>query len=277
MKQKIKSIFTSATQKEIRSSQIIENGFCNENYNINDAFVLRIPKDNADETLNYKHENIVYKTIEPLKISEKVVYFDENTGIKISKFVHNARQYKTTPTNEQITYLAKTLKKLHSSKLKVPFGYQMFYRLSIYKKSLFEDEYIDTKIEKQIIKDVQKIFAKDEMVLCHNDLVQNNLLFKFNGLTLIDWEYAGMNNFYFDLASFISENNLNDEQKEFFLSKYFGAKLNALKRKKVNIFINFLDLLFYYWGLYYYRKRGDIIYKKIALEKLEHIKVNFPN
>lgn len=277
MKQKIKSIFTSATQKEIRSSQIIENGFCNENYNINDAFVLRIPKDNADETLNYKHENIVYKTIEPLKISEKVVYFDENTGIKISKFVHNARQYKTTPTNEQITYLAKTLKKLHSSKLKVPFGYQMFYRLSVYKKSLFEDEYIDTKIEKQIIKDVQKIFAKDEMVLCHNDLVQNNLLFKFNGLTLIDWEYSGMNNFYFDLASFISENNLNDEQKEFFLSKYFGAKLNDLKRKKVNIFINFLDLLFYYWGLYYYRKRGDIIYKKIALEKLEHIKVNFQN
>ena len=277
MKQKIKSIFTSATQKEIRSSQIIENGFCNENYNINDAFVLRIPKDNADETLNYKHENIVYKTIEPLKISEKVVYFDENTGIKISKFVHNARQYKTTPTNEQITYLAKTLKKLHSSKLKVPFGYQMFYRLSIYKKSLFEDEYIDTKIEKQIIKDVQKIFAKDEMVLCHNDLVQNNLLFKFNGLTLIDREYSGMNNFYFDLASFISENNLNDEQKEFFLSKYFGEKLNDLKRKKVNIFINFLDLLFYYWGLYYYRKRGDIIYKKIALEKLEHIKVNFPN
>lgn len=277
MKQKIKSIFTSATQKEIRSSQIIENGFCNENYNINDAFVLRIPKDNADETLNYKHENIVYKTIVPLKISEKVVYFDENTGIKISKFVHNARQYKTTPTNEQITYLAKTLKKLHSSKLKVPFGYQMFYRLSIYKKSLFEDEYIDTKIEKQIIKDVQKIFAKDEMVLCHNDLVQNNLLFKFNGLTLIDREYSGMNNFYFDLASFISENNLNDEQKEFFLSKYFGAKLNDLKRKKVNIFINFLDLLFYYWGLYYYRKRGDIIYKKIALEKLEHIKVNFPN
>lgn len=277
MKQKIKSIFTSATQKEIRSSQIIENGFCNENYNINDAFVLRIPKDNADETLNYKHENIVYKTIEPLKISEKVVYFDENTGIKISKFVHNARQYKTTPTNEQITYLAKTLKKLHSSNLKVSFGYQMFYRLSIYKKSLFEDEYIDTKIEKQIIKNVQKIFAKDEMVLCHNDLVQNNLLFKFNGLTLIDWEYSGMNNFYFDLASFISENNLNDEQKEFFLSKYFGAKLNDLKRKKVNIFINFLDLLFYYWGLYYYRKRGDIIYKKIALEKLEHIKVNFPN
>lgn len=277
MKQKIKSIFTSATKKEIRSSQIIENGFCNENYNINDAFVLRIPKDNADETLNYKHENIVYKTIEPLKISEKVIYFDENTGIKISKFVHNARQYKTTPTNEQITYLAKTLKKLHSSKLKVPFGYQMFYRLSIYKKSLFEDEYIDTKIEKQIIKDVQKIFAKDEMVLCHNDLVQNNLLFKFNGLTLIDREYSGMNNFYFDLASFISENNLNDEQKEFFLSKYFGAKLNDLKRKKVNIFINFLDILFYYWGLYYYRKRGDIIYKKIALEKLEHIKVNFPN
>lgn len=264
------------TNKEIRSIHEITNGFCNENYVINDAFVMRIPKENSDETLNFKHEKIVYDTILPLNISEKVLVFNEDNGIKITKFVHNARQY-TTINNEQITYVAKALKKLHSSDLKVPFGYQMFYRLKIYKKALFEEEYIDQKLEKNIIKEVQKIFAKDKMVLCHNDLVQNNLLFKFNGLTIIDWEYAGMNNFYFDLASFISENNLNDEQKEFFLSKYFGAKLNDLKRKKVNIFINFLDLLFYYWGMYYYQKRGDLVYKKIAEEKLNHLNLTFKN
>lgn len=65
-----------------------------------------------------------------------------------------------------------------------------------------------------------------------------------------------MNNPYFDLASFISENNLNETQEEFFLSKYFGSKLNLTKRKRTKIFINFLDLLFYYWALYLFKKEA---------------------
>lgn len=274
MKQKVKNIFLETINKDIRTCKEMTNGFCNENYAINDAFVLRLPKENSDETLNYKHEKLVYEKIEKLNISEKIVYFNEDNGVKISKFVHNAHQYKETPTNEQIGFVAKTIKKLHNSEIKVPFGYQMFYRLSVYKKELFEDEYINSKYEKSIIKEVQKIFAKDKMVLCHNDLVQNNLLFKFNSLVIIDWEYAGMNNPYFDLASFISENNLNAEQEELFLKKYFGSKYNQLKKRRVETFIKFLDILFYYWALYYYKKRGDQIYKKIANDKLNRILIN---
>lgn len=277
MKQKVKNIFLETINKDIRTCKEMTNGFCNENYAINDAFVLRLPKENSDETLNYKHEKLVYEKIEKLNISEKIVYFNEDNGVKISKFVHNARQYKETPTNEQIGFVAKTIKKLHNSEIKVPFGYQMFYRLSVYKKELFEDEYINFKYEKSIIKEVQKIFAKDKMVLCHNDLVQNNLLFKFNSLVIIDWEYAGMNNPYFDLASFISENNLNAEQEELFLKKYFGSKYNQLKKRRVETFIKFLDILFYYWALYYYKKRGDQIYKKIANDKLNRILINLEN
>lgn len=272
MKQKAKNIFQEVLNKEIRTFEVISDGFCNENYLINDSFVVRLAKENPDETLSYHNEKIIYEALEPLNISEKVVYFDENNGTKISKFIHNTRKYKEEPTNEQIIFVAKALKKLHSSNIKVPFGYQMFYRFNFYKKELSSNDYIDEKYEKQIVKNVQKIFAKDKMVLCHNDLVQNNLLFKLNNVSLIDWEYGGMNNPYFDLASFISENNLNEEQKELFLSKYFGAKLNDLKRKKVNTFIKFLDILFYYWALYYYKKRGDTFYKNIAIDKLNRIR-----
>ena len=271
MKQKIIKRFTEATGKQVRTCTPFKEGFCNENYNINDVYAFRSVLDDADETLDYIKEKRVYDTIAPLNISEKIVYFDTKDGTKISKFVHGARHYVETPTDEQILFTAKTLKKLHNSGLKVPFGYQMFHRFDVYKNSLDDFQYIDEKYEKQVIKEVRKIFAKDKMVLCHNDLVRNNLLYKFNGLVLIDWEYAGMNNPYFDLASFISENNLNDKQAEYFLSVYFGSRLNDLKRKRVSIFIDFLDILFYYRGLYYYKRRGTQIYKQIALEKLSRV------
>ena len=271
MRQRIKILFEENTNKKVRTCELITSGFNNENYSINDAYVLRLPKENGDETISYINEEKSYKAIEKLNISDKIVYINTNIGLKISKFVHNAIQYVNTPTNEQINYVAKTLKKLHNSGIKVDFGYQMFYKLGVYKKELSKEEYVDSKYEKKIVKDVQLLFKKDPLVLCHNDLVQNNLLFKANGVIFIDWEYSGMNNPYFDLASFISENDLNDEQSEFFLKQYFGSKLNLTKRKRVKSFMAFLDMLFYYWGLYLYKKRGDLIYYQIASHKLERI------
>ena len=81
-----------------------------------------------------------------------------------------------------------------------------------------------------------------------------------------------MNSPLFDLASFISENNLSKEQEEFFLKQYYGYKFSNLKMKKVDIYCRFLDIIFYYWALHYYKKRGDKIYYDISIEKFNHIK-----
>ncbi|MFA6667635.1 MAG: choline/ethanolamine kinase family protein, partial [Bacilli bacterium] len=246
----------------------------NSNYLINDAFVIRIPRLNGDPTLDFKKEKAVYSIIEPLNLSEKILNFDENDGIKISKFCHNTRKYVETPTDEQILYVAKKLKKLHSAKVSVPFGYMMFHKLDVYKNGVNKDLYVDKSYENRIIREVRKIFAKTPMTLCHNDLVKDNLLFKFSNVILIDWEYAGMNNPYFDLASFVSENNLNEKQEEYFLQKYFGYKYNNIKKKRVDLFISFEDILFYYWALFLEAKRHDEIYNKIAVNKLNRIKLN---
>lgn len=259
-----KELFASITGKNVRTLEKIEFGFNNDNYLINDAFVMRVSKENPDETLSLAKEAYLHKTIAPLNISEIVTHFDKNLGVKVSKFVHSSRKYVKTPTNEQIIYVCKKLKKLHSSGLVVPFGYMMFHKFSVYKKLVDKDLYINKTYENKVIKAVQGIFAKTPMTICHNDLVKDNLLFKFDDVVFIDWEYGGMNNPYFDLASFISENNLNDDQIDFFLGKYFGFKYNAMRRKRVLHFCDFQDLLFYYWAHYLYKKRKDPRYLEIA-------------
>lgn len=272
MDQKIKEIFEKTMEKNVRTSSYLNTGFNNKNYLINDAFVIRIPRENADPTLDFSREEKLYKAIEPLGISEKILNFNTENGIKISKFVHGTRKYVNTPTNEQILYVAKKLKKLHSSNVVVPFGYMMFNKLKVYKDGVDSSLYLNENYENKVLKEVRKIFAKTPMTICHNDLVKDNLLFKFNDVVLIDWEYGAMNNPYFDLASFVSENNLSKEQEEFFLSKYFGYKYNQIKKKRVDVFIKFQDILFYYWALYLYTRRGDEIYKKIASIKAIRVK-----
>lgn len=271
MESEFKVIFEKTMKKVVRTSSFLESGFSNKNYLINDAFVIRFPRDNGDPTLNFKKEKQVYEAIAPLNIGEKILSFDENTGVKISKFCHNTRKYVETPTNEQILYVAKKLKKLHSSNVTLPFGYMMFFKLDVYKKIVDPSLYVNQNYETKITKEVRKIFAKTPMTICHNDLVKHNLLFKFNGVVFIDWEYAAMNNPLFDLASFVSENNLNDTQEEFFLKKYFGCKYNTIKKKRVELFMKFQDILFYYWALSLKTKRKDAIYPIIAEEKLKRI------
>lgn len=271
MRQGIKKTFNECTGKEVRTCVQLTDGFSNENYLINDAYVIRFILPHGDTTISRSNEKKVYETIAPLNISEKLTYFDSKTGLKITKYVHNPTKYKTTPTNNEILLVAKSLKKLHRSKLRVPFDYNATKKLKTYKKIISPELYINQEYEKHVIDEYKKHYLLEDVVLAHNDLVQGNLLFKFNGLTIIDWEYSAMNSFYFDLASFVSENNLNDEQKEFFLSKYFGYKYSNRKKKIVDVFINLQDILFYYWALYLYKKRGNPIYQEIAQIKLERI------
>ena len=268
-----RKIFKEITSKEVRSCEFISQGITNDNYLINNAYILRIPKEKTESLINYKNEKEIYNLINDLKISEKLLFLDETSGVKLTKFIHNTRIYKTLD-DENLIYVARTLKKLHNSKIEINFGYKMFNRLEEYKKDIPEKYYINKQYEQRVIKEVQKILSKDDFVLCHNDLVQGNLLFKYNYCYFIDWEMAGLNNPNFDLASFISENNLNTKQEEFFLKKYFGYKYNLLKKKKVDIFIYFQDILFYYWAMSYYFKRKDKIYLEIAKEKSKRITSN---
>ena len=114
---------------------------------------------------------------------------------------------------------------------------------------------------------MNQITKNKPLVMSHNDLVKGNILFSKNKTYFIDREYGSLNYEYFDLASFISENNLNNNEIDIFLNEYYKAKLNETIKNRISIFIKALDILFYYWACYYYFLRKDSIYKEIANEK----------
>ena len=57
---------------------------------------------------------------------------------------------------------------------------------------------------------------------CHNDLLTANFIDDGIRIRIVDWEYAGIGDVFFDLANFAVNNGLSDEQTTALLGAYFG-------------------------------------------------------
>ncbi len=57
---------------------------------------------------------------------------------------------------------------------------------------------------------------------CHNDLLNGNFIDDGTCIRILDWEYAGMGDIFFDLGNFAIQHDFNDDQDEILLKVYFG-------------------------------------------------------
>lgn len=57
---------------------------------------------------------------------------------------------------------------------------------------------------------------------CHNDLLNGNFIDDGQMLRILDWEYAGMGDRFFDLGNFSAQHEFSAQQDEILLAEYFG-------------------------------------------------------
>ncbi|MCF6244978.1 MAG: phosphotransferase family protein [Sulfurovum sp.] len=203
--------------KQITSCELIaQQGYCNENYIVvvdGVKYVARkLLREDIDRDFEWKVLGLVYDegiTAEPL-------LHDEEGGFMVFLFLRG--EHKRVLSAEDSTLLVDTLKRLHSITLdKKPI------KLEIQNKTDEVLKAFDT-IDK---------YPK-EYVLCHNDLNPQNIFFTHES-KLIDFEYAGVNDKYFDLACVCVEFRLDEKTQEAFLTSYFEdidfsiEKFNAYK------------------------------------------------
>ena len=72
---------------------------------------------------------------------------------------------------------------------------------------------------------IERAFAESPVppVPCHNDLLPANVLFDDHRVWLLDFEYAGMNDVFFDLANLSVNSAFGHAADEHLLRLYFGA------------------------------------------------------
>ncbi len=268
---KIEQLFEKITKLKVRSVKLLPVGLTNDDYLVktinNQAFIFRHPKKLNKKLFNYQNEEKVIKKISKAKLDVETIYFDNTSGIKITKHIPNLDSFSNSklPLTKKLNLVAKGIKLIHSYKVDKNIIFNPFLKLDSYKKlakkKLFKDE-------DKIINDCTNQFNNSELVLSHNDLVDGNLLFSKNRLYIIDYEYAGYNHPLFDLASFLSENNIENEKDIITFLKYFYKKDYSEKLfHKVMTWYRFNDLLWSYWAFMMYEKEQKKVFKDIYNQK----------
>ena len=139
----------------------------------------------------------MYRVIQPLNISEHIIYMNGETGYKIAEYYEGARNSRADSW-EDVSRCMEVLHKLHESELTVNHEFNMRERIAFYEGlcaahggTLFED-YTEVRSHMNELLDQLDALQRPE-VLSHIDSVADNFLFLPDGsVRLIDWEYAGM-------------------------------------------------------------------------------------
>lgn len=225
--------------KRINNNSIIKiGGLNNSNYLINLQnlkYVLRIPsKDNKN---NFYYEDEILSIIKPYNISPEILYHDKDNGILLSKYIES-KKFNTEFYNSTlfINKLVNTLKQLHVLECSNSFSpFKEIYNNIVLLNSLNYEFNHDINFLLKKLKELEKDLSKNiHYGLCHNDLNTSNILYSNNSVYLIDFEFAGMGDVFFDLAtiSWFLEDGLKDE----LITSYFGY-FNVNLKKKLNEYL----------------------------------------
>ncbi len=87
-----------------------------------------------------------------------------------------------------------------------------------------------------------------EPVPCHNDLLPANFILSPRGVRLVDWEYAGMGDRYFDLGNFAVNNQLDETQEAELLAAYFESPASGCRLATLRLMRFMSDFREAMWG-----------------------------
>lgn len=253
----MKTIFPDKDiEKDLDVKQI--GGLSNKNFKITccgEEYVLRIPGNGSEGMVERNNEEQNSIRGSRLGLNPEILYFNADTGIKLARYIKNAETLNgaTTQRPENMDKIANILNVLHDSSVRLNNEFNVFHEIIKYEGLL---ENVKGKMYdgyEELREKVMKLeHLLDELGVqlkpCHNDLVAENFIKGEDGkIYLIDWEYSGMNDPLWDIAALFIESEFTEENKDYFLKKYFKGDIPENTDKKIIIYTILMDYLWSLW------------------------------
>jgi thiamine kinase-like enzyme len=222
----------------------LEGGLTNHNYRVdvgNESFHLRLAGENTEMLgIDRENEYLANLTAGQSGIAPEVVYFIRPEGYLVTRFVPGRPiLLEEIRHPENIKGVTEILHRIHSLP-NIPGTFSAFQVVRDYAEIARRyhvdfPENFDWLISQ--MNDAESDLMTQTLIQrpCHNDLLNGNFLMT-DKLYILDWEYAGMGDIFFDLANFSNNHELSEDENHLLLECYFGevtpknfAHLNIMK------------------------------------------------
>ncbi|MBF1011146.1 MAG: phosphotransferase, partial [Lachnoanaerobaculum sp.] len=245
-------------QSHIKGLRTLKAGMTNKSFLFevdNQSYICRIPGKGTDVLIDRKNEYDSYMAVKDLHITERIIYFDRESGYKISKFYDGSRN--ADPKNkEEMDRCMELLKSLHDKNIQVDHSFDIAERIEYYTKLCNESGGISFE-DVSFVQNNMKILLdvldqmKSHKCLCHIDSVADNFIITADDrIKLIDWEYAGMAEPIIDVAMCSIYSYYDKEKANTLLESYLQRKPTNDEYKKLYAYMALSGYLWSLWTVY---------------------------
>jgi thiamine kinase-like enzyme len=241
------------------ATRVLSGGITNLNYRVDvggESFVLRLGGANTEGLgIDRAVECAAARAAAAAGIGPEVVHVIEPEGYLVTRFVGG----RPVPPDEMrqpetIAEVAALLRRVHALP-PIPGLFSSFRVVEAYQQlaAARGPAPLPAGFDRLLahMRAVEAAFAAVPAPVCpcHNDLLNENFLREDAGaLRLLDWEYAGMGDPFFDLGNFAAQHAFGDEHDRALLAAYLGAVSPAAlaRLKLMKIMSDFREAM---WGV----------------------------
>jgi thiamine kinase-like enzyme len=213
------------------SVEPLRGGITNHNFKVvvdGEAFVLRIGgQDTQVLGIDRGDEHDASLTAARAGVAPDVVCFVKPEGYLVTRFLAGESvpvSEMRTPSN--LTRVAELLQRVHAGE-PISGRFDSFRVVEAYRdEAAVRGVEVPREYERAtaLAARIEQARTGAPVCPCHNDLLNANFIRAEGRLWLVDWEYAGMGDRFFDLANFSVNHELAPDEERTLLRAYFGEE-----------------------------------------------------
>ena len=236
----------------------LEGGITNRNYRVRFAgedLVVRLPgKDTDLLEIDRAAERAAGELAARVGVGPEVVAVLDDPPCLVTRFVVGEPMVPDElrePT--AVTRVAAALRTVHACEERLPVSFSSFRIVETYAARMAGRGATVPASYEWAASAAHRIEAvltgpEHEPVPCHNDLLAANFIRTPRGIQIVDWEYAGMNDRYFDLGNFAVNNELDAAGEAALLAAYFEAPASESRLASLRLMRFMSDVREAMWG-----------------------------
>ena len=221
------------------------------------SYVLRIPGKGTEQYIDRAVEIHNARVAARAGVSAEVIFADTKTGIMLSRHIDGivtmtADEFSTR--DGAAARAGKALKQMHDCTEAFQFRFELFAMIDEYlaildeRKAELPTGYADVVRAALPVREVLQRNPAD-LRPCHCDPLCENFLDSGERMWIVDWEYSGMNDPFWDLGDLSVEAGLSAAQDRELMHAYCGGEPDKSEIGRMVIYKAMCDLLWTLWGL----------------------------
>ncbi len=233
--------------QELSVVDILPGGLTNKNFRLvtedGTQLAVRMAGKGTATYINRPGEKHNATEMASIGIAPEIYYYDPTTGSQIVEFIEAPTMHPVDfqTRDEVLNKAGQVMRHYHDSGKEFKTAFNPITKIEEYKVIMaqhnYEKRYEGWERAVEALDKIAAAYAKNppRQVPCHNDALAENFMLQGENMRVIDWEYGGMNDGYYDIACVCVENPLDQKCEDTFLRAYCGGEPSEEAKARVLI------------------------------------------